>query len=40
VIAALVDGLASLTVQAMLLADPTAHKLIADPKRLRKRQRF
>jgi len=39
-IGAMVDGLSCLTVRAMLLADVTAHKLIADPRRLRKRQRF
>jgi hypothetical protein len=39
-IGATVDGLSRITVRAMLLADATAHKLIADPRRLRKRQRF
>ena len=39
-VGALADGLARLTVTAMLMADPAARGLIADPRRLRKRQKF
>jgi len=35
----MVNALSSLAVQAMLLADEKAHTLIADPRRLRKKQR-
>jgi hypothetical protein len=37
---AVVGGLSGLTLRAILHADPQAHRLLADPKRRRKRQMF